>query len=136
MRFDVARFPLQHLPHVVDVVFDGPVRASAEYVEMMPRQVKMLVYEGFKVKCWKLFLSLVVRHHLCRRLIWNCIGESLLIGAETGHLDRMIEFAKLDRGRRGLVGRKCRGWKRKREREREPRDDQRDQGGTSVDVEH
>src|SRR5262249_21636964 len=121
-----------HLPHVVDVVFDGPVRASAEYVEMVSRQSKMPAYEGFQVKCWKLFLSLVVRHHLCRRLIWNCIGEGLLIREETGHLDRMIELAKLDRGRRGLVGRKCGGWKRKRE----PRDDQRDQGGTPVDVKH
>jgi hypothetical protein len=85
----------QHLPHVVDVVANAPIWAPLIDLEMFLRRGKVKGDEGFQVEAGQLFLLFVVRHNLRGLLIGDRLGEGLLIGEQTAHLDCTTKFAEL-----------------------------------------
>jgi hypothetical protein len=64
-------------------------------LEVFPRRSEVKGDEGFQVEAGQLFLLLVVRHNLRRRLIRDRVCEGFLVGEQTAHLDCTIEFAEL-----------------------------------------
>ncbi len=120
----MIRIAQQRAPRVADIGSDVLLRPGDEGDEMSQRGREMTVDKGPQVESRQALLPLVVRHDVGGRLLRRRVGEGLLVCEQTCHLDRSIEIAERDGGRRRPGGRKrvcpsCR---------REEQNDERDRG--------